>query len=42
MRGFGVFVAPGRNAGRSKGKLLHRVTYYSHYARITGITLVGR
>ncbi len=25
-----------------KGKLLHRVTYYSHYARITGITLVGR
>ncbi|HEV8281808.1 MAG TPA: VanW family protein [Candidatus Limnocylindrales bacterium] len=25
-----------------KGKLLRRVTYYSHYARITGITLVGR
>jgi vancomycin resistance protein YoaR len=25
-----------------KGKLLHRRTYYSHYARITGITLVGR
>jgi vancomycin resistance protein YoaR len=25
-----------------KGKLLHRTTYYSHYARITGITLVGR
>jgi vancomycin resistance protein YoaR len=25
-----------------KGKLLHRVTYYSHYARITGITLIGR
>ncbi len=25
-----------------KGKLLHRTTYYSNYARITGITLVGR
>jgi len=25
-----------------KGKLIRRVTYYSHYARITGITLVGR
>jgi vancomycin resistance protein YoaR len=25
-----------------RGKLLHRTTYYSHYARITGITLVGR
>jgi vancomycin resistance protein YoaR len=25
-----------------RGKLINRVTYYSHYARITGITLVGR
>jgi vancomycin resistance protein YoaR len=25
-----------------KGKLLRRTTYYSNYARITGITLVGR
>jgi hypothetical protein len=24
------------------GKMLRRVTYYSNYARITGITLVGR
>jgi vancomycin resistance protein YoaR len=24
------------------GKLIRRITYYSNYARITGITLVGR
>jgi hypothetical protein len=24
------------------GKIIHQTTYYSHYARITGITLVGR
>ncbi|MBA2720037.1 MAG: VanW family protein [Chloroflexi bacterium] len=24
------------------GKILHQTTYYSHYARITGVTLVGK
>jgi hypothetical protein len=24
------------------GKVLHRTTYYSHYSRVDGITLVGR
>jgi vancomycin resistance protein YoaR len=24
------------------GKVIHKTTYYSHYARITGVTLVGR
>lgn len=24
------------------GKIIHRTTYFSHYARITGVTLVGR
>jgi vancomycin resistance protein YoaR len=24
------------------GKVIHRTTYYSHYARITGVTLIGR
>ena len=26
----------------SKGKVIHRTTYYSNYSRITGVTLVGR
>ena len=26
----------------SKGKIIHQVTYYSNYARITGVVLVGR
>ena len=26
----------------SKGRILHRTTYYSNYSRITGLTLVGR
>jgi hypothetical protein len=25
-----------------KGKVIHRDTYYSNYARITGIVLIGR
>jgi vancomycin resistance protein YoaR len=24
------------------GKVIHRTTYYSHYSRITGVTLIGR
>ena len=24
------------------GKIIHQTTYYSHYARITGVTLIGR
>jgi hypothetical protein len=24
------------------GKVIHKDTYYSNYARITGVTLVGR
>jgi vancomycin resistance protein YoaR len=31
-----------RTVRSRKGKLLHRETYYSNYARITGIVLVGR
>ena len=27
---------------RKGGKVIHKETYYSNYARITGITLVGR
>ena len=26
----------------ANGKVIHKTTYYSHYARITGLTLVGR
>jgi vancomycin resistance protein YoaR len=26
----------------SKGKVIHKTTYYSNYARITGVVLVGR
>ena len=31
-----------RTVRTSSGKVLHRETYYSHYARITGVVLVGR
>ena len=24
------------------GKVIHQTTYYSHYSRITGVTLVGK
>jgi hypothetical protein len=24
------------------GKIIHQTTYYSHYARITGVTLIGK
>jgi hypothetical protein len=24
------------------GKVLHQVTYYSHYSRITGVTMIGK
>jgi len=27
---------------RKGGKVIHKETYFSNYARITGITLVGR
>ena len=26
----------------ANGKVIHKTTYYSHYARITGLTLIGR
>ena len=31
-----------RSVRSRKGKLIHRETYYSNYARITGIVLIGR
>ncbi len=31
-----------RTVRDKKGKVIHRETYYSNYARITGVTLVGR
>jgi vancomycin resistance protein YoaR len=31
-----------RTVRDAAGKVIHQETYYSHYARITGITLVGR
>ncbi|HEX5014050.1 MAG TPA: VanW family protein [Candidatus Limnocylindrales bacterium] len=31
-----------RTVRDASGKVIHQETYYSHYARITGITLVGR
>ena len=38
--GFQVTVT--RTVRDRNGKVIHRDTYYSNYARITGITLVGR
>ena len=26
----------------ASGKVIHKTTYYSHYARITGLTLIGK
>jgi hypothetical protein len=31
-----------RTVRDKSGKVIHRETYYSNYARITGVTLVGR
>ena len=31
-----------RTVRDSAGKVIHQETYYSHYARITGVTLVGK
>jgi vancomycin resistance protein YoaR len=41
------FPVDGKDVWRSvtvyqNGKVIHRTTYYSHYSRITGVTLVGR
>jgi hypothetical protein len=40
VNGFNVTTV--RTVRDKKGKVIHRDTYYSNYARITGITLVGR
>jgi hypothetical protein len=38
----GFQVTAVRTVRDKRGKVIHRDTYYSNYARITGITLVGK
>ena len=38
----GFQVTSTRTVRDRKGNVIHRDSYYSNYARITGITLVGR
>ena len=40
MDGKDVWVT--RTVRDAAGKVIHQETYYSHYARITGVTLVGK